>query len=201
MHVRLFCLSGLAGPALTMAQLDICDSKNRFGIELPISGMSYHALQYALLALSSRQQGLVRSAPSPDPLESTNLLQMINRVLGPDLRSGHEGAISVCVVLTIIHVISTAPYMWRTYLKDIVAVFNTLDIHGFRTGIIQAVFWCFVRLGRQLLPCPPTVRPCNTMKASFGFSALLLAYLSGPTSLCACGHISNSSPVFFSLPC
>lgn len=128
--------------------LDMFDSANTLGIQLPILARDFPALLYAILAISARQ--MERKNGARHSFDSLEFYQESIRLLGPLLQVRDEKVIATCVLLCCLEMMSAGGNDWQRHLEGCAALFNTFDIHGFSTGLLQAVFWCYARMGRYL---------------------------------------------------
>lgn len=125
--------------------LDMFDSQNTFGIQLPILAHDFPALRYAILAISARQ--MERKNGTRDSFDSLELYQESIRLLSPLLQVQDANVIATCVLLCCLEMMSARGQDWQRHLEGCAALFNAFEIHGFSSGLLQAVFWCYARMG------------------------------------------------------
>jgi hypothetical protein len=141
-------------------QLDMFDSERAFGIQMPQLAQSSSALMYALLALSARQierqgamsvqiRGLVAQSERQvqTSFDSLELYQEAIRLLTPLMQAHDPAVIPICVILCCLEMMSASAQDWRRHLEGCSALFDTFTVHGFSGGLMQAIFWCFARMG------------------------------------------------------
>lgn len=127
--------------------LDMFDSQNTFGIQLPILAHDFPALRYAILAISARQ--MERKNGTRDSFDSLELYQESIRLLSPLLQVRDANVIATCVLLCCLEMMSARGQDWQRHLEGCAALFNAFEIHGFSSGLLQAVFWCYARMGES----------------------------------------------------
>lgn len=125
--------------------LDMFDSDRTFGIQLPALARHSSALLYAILALSARQ--MERKGAEKESFESLELYQGAIRLLTPMLQGRGEQVIAICVILCCMEMMSASGQDWRRHLEGCAALFDALGVNGFSGGLLQAVFWCYARMG------------------------------------------------------
>ncbi|CRG83384.1 hypothetical protein PISL3812_00735 [Talaromyces islandicus] len=128
--------------------LDMFDSQNTFGIQLPILAHDFPALRYAILAISARQ--MERKNGTRDSFDSLELYQESIRLLSPLLQVRDANVIATCVLLCCLEMMSARGQDWRRHLEGCAALFNAFEIHGFSSGLLQAVFWCYARMVMEM---------------------------------------------------
>lgn len=121
------------------------DADCTFRIQLPAIAQDFPALFYAILALSARQ--IERQNKIRDSFDSIELYQAAIRLLSPLLQVRDLKVVAACVLLCCLEMMSAEAQDWRRHLVGCAALFEAFEIHGFSTGILQAVFWCYVRMG------------------------------------------------------
>lgn len=105
------------------------------------------ALFYAILALSARQ--MERMNEIRGVYDSLELYQEAIRLVTPLLHARHLDALIVCVILCCLEMMSASAKDWRRHLEGCAALFDTFNINGFSGGVLQAVFWCYTRMGKS----------------------------------------------------
>jgi len=126
--------------------LDMFDAEQAFVREIPILAKSSAALTYAILAISARQ--IERQNKIQGEQSSLALYQEAIKSLAPHLQARDDKILAACVILCCLEMMSAAPKNWRKHLDGCAALFESNGINGFSTGIPQAVFWCYARMGR-----------------------------------------------------
>lgn len=121
------------------------DSQATFGIQLPALARNFPALLYAILAISARQ--MERKEGIPDSFESLELYQEAIRLLSPLLQVRDPKVIGACVLLCCLEMMSARAQDWRRHLEGCAALFDAFSIDGFSQGLLQAIFWCYARMG------------------------------------------------------
>jgi hypothetical protein len=129
--------------------LDMFDEQQAFGREVPILAKSSAPLAYAMLAISARQ--MEREKKLEGDLDSLQLYQEAIRSLTPQLQSRDPNTMATCVILCCLEMMSAAPRNWRRHLDGCAALFSSYGINGFSSGLPQAVFWCYARMGESML--------------------------------------------------
>lgn len=127
--------------------LDMFDSHNTFGAHLPLLARDFPALLYAMLAISARQIER-KTCPHTGSSDSLELYQESIRFLRPLLQVRNAKVIATCVMLCCMEMMSARGEDWQRHLEGCAALFNAFDIHGFSRGVLQAVFWCYARMGK-----------------------------------------------------
>lgn len=149
------------------------DSQRAFGMQIPHLAQSSPALMYAVLALSARQKerqnalvppslaqaGLREQEAPPASFDSLELYQEAIRLITPLMQTHDPAVIPICVILCCLEMMSASAHDWRRHLEGCAALFDAFGLHGFSGGLMQAIFWCFARMGaffqRRHLPHPP----------------------------------------------
>ncbi|KAH7061244.1 fungal-specific transcription factor domain-containing protein [Macrophomina phaseolina] len=137
--------------------LDMFDTSRHFGIYVPALAQTQPPLLYAILALSARNiERLNRSASQrrsakpqkncPESCESLELYQEAIRLLTPKLPERSPHILTCCVILCCLEMMSASPQDWRRHLEGCATLFDSFDVNGFSGGLLQAVFWCYVRM-------------------------------------------------------
>ncbi|GKT84312.1 C6 transcription factor [Colletotrichum tofieldiae] len=130
--------------------LDMFDSDRAFGIQVPVLARNSPALLYAVLALSARQ--MERKEGKQTSFDSLELYQEAIRLLTPLLQSRDQKIIPICTILCCLEMMSASAQDWRKHLEGCAALFDSFYVHGFSGGLLQAVFWCYARMGMYRLP-------------------------------------------------
>lgn len=125
--------------------LDMFDSQRAFTIRVPDLAQRCPALLFAILALSARQ--LERKEGRQHSFDSLELYQEAIRLLNPLLQAKDLTIIPICVILCCLEMMSASPRDWRRHLEGCAALFDAFNINGFTGGLLQAVFWCYARMG------------------------------------------------------
>jgi hypothetical protein len=120
------------------------DSKRAFGIQLPIVAKESPLLLYAILAIGARQ--LKRQEKTQSSFDSLELYQEAIRLLTPLLSTQGTHVVATCVILCCLEMFSASAQDWRHHLDGCAAVFEAIGVHGFSGDVLQAVFWCYVRM-------------------------------------------------------
>lgn len=161
------------------------DSGRAFGMQVPLLAQTSPALLYAVLALSARQmerkeafaasngvgsssrpvtqqhqhhhhrqqeQQQQRPAAGFDSLE---FYQEAIRLLTPLLQARNRAVLPICVILCCLEMMSASAQDWRRHLEGCAALFDAFGVHGFYGGLLQAVFWCYARMGTAMLITTP----------------------------------------------
>lgn len=126
-------------------QLDMFDSQGVFTVQVPILARRCPALLYAVLALSARQ--VERKESRQHSFDSLELYQEAIRLVNPLLQAHDLMVIPICVILCCLEMMSASPRDWRRHLEGCAALFDAFGVNGFRGGLLQAVFWCYARMG------------------------------------------------------
>ncbi|KAH7034575.1 uncharacterized protein B0I36DRAFT_82188 [Microdochium trichocladiopsis] len=137
--------------------LDMFDSDRAFGLQLPALARTAPALLYAILGISARQ--MERKENKKNAFESLELYQEAIRLLAPLLLDRDLIIIPVCVILCCLEMMSASAQDWRRHLEGCAALFSNFGVHGFSGGLLQAVFWCYARMGKLRLPPVSFQRP------------------------------------------
>lgn len=139
------------------------DASRHFGIHVPALAQTQPPLLYAILALSARHMerrngGLSRRQyghqlyPAvSSSFESLELYQEAIRLLTPKLPERSPYILTCCVILCCLEMMSASPQDWRRHLEGCATLFDSFDVNGFSGGLLQAVFWCYVRMGKPPL--------------------------------------------------
>jgi hypothetical protein len=122
------------------------DGNCTFGIQLPALAKESPPLMYAILAIGARQ--LERKEKTQSSFDSLELYQEAIRLLTPLLQARDTHVISACVVLCCLEMFSASAQDWRRHLEGCAAVFDAFGVNGFSGDVLQAVFWCYARMGR-----------------------------------------------------
>lgn len=122
------------------------DSNRAFGIQLPVLAKESPPLLYAILAIGARQ--LERKEKTQSSFDSLELYQEAIRLLTPLLQARDTHVIAACVVLCCLEMFSASAQDWRRHLEGCAAVFDAFGVNGFSGDILQAVFWCYARMGK-----------------------------------------------------
>lgn len=142
------CLAYLRNYVTAVAPwLDMFDSDRAFGIRVPVEarGSTSPALLYAVLALSARQ--LERKEGKQHSFDSLELYQEAIRLLTPLLQVRDPQVIVICTLLCCLEMMSASARDWRRHTEGCAALFDSFAVHGFSGGLLQAVFWCYARMG------------------------------------------------------
>lgn len=123
------------------------DSQSTFRVQIPALARTFPALLNAILAISARQ--MERKEGIQDSFDSIELYQEAIRLLSPLLQMRDPKVVAACVLLCCLEMMSARAQDWRRHLEGCPALFDAFDIHGFSNGILQAVFWCYVRMGEK----------------------------------------------------
>ncbi|KAJ6104799.1 hypothetical protein N7523_011119 [Penicillium sp. IBT 18751x] len=124
--------------------LDMFDSQCTFRVQIPALARTFPALLYAILAISARQ--MERKEGKQDSFDSIELYQEAIRLLGPLLQSPDPKVVAACVLLCCLEMMSARAQDWRRHLEGCTALFDAFGINGFSRGLLQAIFWCYVRM-------------------------------------------------------
>jgi hypothetical protein len=122
------------------------DSNRVFGIQLPALAKESPALMYAILAIGARQ--LERKERIQSSFDSLELYQEAIRLLTPLLQARDTRIIASCVVLCCLEMFAASAQDWRKHLEGCAAVFDAFGVNGFSGDVLQAVFWCYARMGK-----------------------------------------------------
>ena len=128
--------------------LDMFDSNRTFGIQLPTLAKESPPLMYAILAIGARQ--LERREKIQSSFDSLELYQEAIRLPTPLLHARDTHVISACVVLCCLEMFSASAQDWRRHLEGCAAVFDAFGVNGFSGDVLQAVFWCYARMGKSI---------------------------------------------------
>ena len=121
------------------------DSDRAFGLQIPVIARTSPPLLYAILGTSARQ--LERKEGRQNQFESLELYQEAIRSLAPLLLNRDLVVIPTCVMLCVLEMLSARAQDWRRHLEGCATLFDNFTVHGFSGGVIQAVFWCYARMG------------------------------------------------------
>ncbi|KAJ5683564.1 hypothetical protein N7462_006729 [Penicillium macrosclerotiorum] len=124
--------------------LDMFDSQCTFRVQIPALARTFPALLNAILAISARQ--MERKEGIQNSFDSIELYQEAIRLLSPLLQMRDPKVIAACVLLCCLEMMSARAQDWRRHLEGCTALFDAFGIHGFSSGLLQAVFWCYVRM-------------------------------------------------------
>ncbi|KAJ6043293.1 uncharacterized protein N7446_001489 [Penicillium canescens] len=124
--------------------LDMFDSQCTFRVQIPALARSFPALLNALLAISARQ--MERKEGIQDSFDSLELYQEAIRLLSPLLQMRDPKVVAACVLLCCLEMMSARAQDWHRHLEGCAALFDSFEINGFSSGILQAVFWCYARM-------------------------------------------------------
>ena len=129
--------------------LDMFDAKQHFGTKVPILAQSSTPLVYAMLAISARQ--MERQKKQSGSHDSLQLYQESIRSLTPNLLARDPNIMATCVILCVLEMMSASPWNWRKHLDGCAALLSSHSIHGFSGELLQAVFWCYARMGTTII--------------------------------------------------
>lgn len=124
------------------------DSQRAFGVQLPALARESPPLLYAILAIGARQ--LERKDKIQSSFDSLELYQEAIRLLTPLLQARDVHVIAACVILCCLEMFSASAQDWRHHLEGCAAVFEAFGVNGFSGDVLQAVFWCYARMGKGL---------------------------------------------------
>jgi hypothetical protein len=122
------------------------DSNRSFGIQLPALAKESPPLLYSILAIGARQQE--RKEKTQISFDSLELYQEAIRLLTPLLSARDTHVIAACVILCCLEMFSASAQNWRHHLEGCAAVFEAFGVNGFSGDVLQAVFWCYARMGK-----------------------------------------------------
>ena len=126
--------------------LDMFDTQQTFGIRVPMLAGTSASLTYAILAIAARQMELANKTQGNH--DSLQLYQEAIRSLTPQLQTRDPNTMATCVILCCLEMMSAAPKNWRRHLDGCAALFDSYGINGLSSGLSQAVFWCYARMGQ-----------------------------------------------------
>lgn len=126
------------------------DSDRAFGLQIPLLARASPALLYAILGTSARQ--MERKEGRQNQFESLELYQEAIKLLAPLLLNRDHIVIPTCVMLCVLEMLSARAQDWRRHLEGCASLFSNFGIHGFSGGLLQAVFWCYARMGTSTKP-------------------------------------------------
>jgi hypothetical protein len=141
-------------------QLDMFDGDRVFGMQIPSLAQASPPLMYAILALSARQ--IECKEKRKNSFDSLELYQEAIRLLAPLLGDRDVKIIPICVVLCCLEMMSASAQDWRRHLEGCAALFSAFGVHGFSGGMLQAVFWCYARMGTCRYLILPDMCVCAT---------------------------------------
>jgi hypothetical protein len=121
------------------------DSQCTFRVQIPALARTFPALLNAILAISARQ--MERKKGIQDSFDSIELYQEAIRLLSPLLQNPDPKVVAACVLLCCLEMMSARAQDWRRHLEGCTALFDAFGINGFSSGLLQAIFWCYVRMG------------------------------------------------------
>jgi len=121
------------------------DRQQHFQTKVPILAQSSAPLLYAILAISARQ--MERQKKLKGGQNSLHLYQESIRSLTPNLLALDPNIMATCVILCVLEMMSASPWNWRKHLDGCAALLSSHSISGFTGGLLQAVFWCYARMG------------------------------------------------------
>ncbi|PYH93791.1 Zn(II)2Cys6 transcription factor [Aspergillus ellipticus CBS 707.79] len=124
--------------------LDMFDSQCTFRQQLPALARTFPPLSYAMLAISARQ--IERKNGICNWFDSLELYQEAIRRLSPLLQLRDPKIVAACVILCCLEMMSARAQDWRRHLEGCAALFYGYEIHGFSSGLLQALFWCYARM-------------------------------------------------------
>lgn len=149
--------------------LDMFDTQQTFGITIPMLAGTSASLTYAILAISARQMELANKTQGNH--DSLQLYQEAIRLLTPQLQTRDPNAMATCVILCCLEMMSAAPKNWRRHLDGCAALLDSYGINGLSSGLPQAVFWCYARMGMlksslDTIPCTfhLLLHACNILR-------------------------------------
>jgi hypothetical protein len=119
-------------------QLDMFDSQCTFRVQIPALARSFPALLNAILAISARQ--MERKEGIQDSFDS---------LLSPLLQMRDPKVVAACVLLCCLEMMSARAQDWQRHLEGCAALFDAFQMNGFSEGLLQAVFWCYARMGED----------------------------------------------------
>jgi hypothetical protein len=125
--------------------LDMFDLSRQMGLKTVQLAKKSPCLRYAILALSAKQ--IEKTDLTYDPSKSNILYQYSLKNLIPTVKkSPNIGAISACVILCVLDMMSISPEKWRYHLEGCSALFKATGINGFSEQYERALFWVFARM-------------------------------------------------------
>ena len=125
------------------------DEQQHFKTKVPLLAQSSLPLIYAMLAISARQ--IERAKKLQGDHDSLQLYQESIRSLTPQLLTRDPNVMATCVILCVLEMMSASPSNWRRHLDGCAALLSSHSINGFSGGLLQAVFWCYARMGKPKL--------------------------------------------------
>ena len=126
------------------------DSQCTFRVQIPVLARTFPALMNAVLAISARQ--IERKEGIQGSFDSIELYQEAIRLLSPLLNVRDPKVAATCVLLCCLEMMSARAQDWRRHLEGCAALFDAFGMHGFSGGLLQALFWCYARMGRLYPP-------------------------------------------------
>lgn len=121
------------------------DNNRTFGTKLPVAANQSPPLMYSILAIGARQ--LERKDKIKYSFNSLELYQEAIRLLTPLLQARDTNVIATCVILCCLEMFTASAQDWRRHLEGCAAIFESFGVNGFSGGVLQAVFWCYARMG------------------------------------------------------
>jgi hypothetical protein len=136
--------------------------QQHFKTKVPLLAQSSLPLAYAILAISARQIERDRQIEREKKLQgdhnSLQLYQASIRSLTPQLLTKDPNIMATCVILCVMEMMSASPSNWRRHLDGCAALLSSHSINGFSGGLLQAVFWCYARMGKSRLQYHPILQ-------------------------------------------
>lgn len=123
------------------------DEQQHFKTKVPLLAESSLPLVYAILAISARQ--IEREKRLQGDRDSLQLYQESIRSLTPQLLTRDPNIMATCVILCVMEMMSASPSNWRRHLDGCAALLSSHSINGLSGGLLQAVFWCYARMGKR----------------------------------------------------
>ncbi|OAA65312.1 Major facilitator superfamily domain, general substrate transporter [Niveomyces insectorum RCEF 264] len=141
--------------------LDMFDNENHWRTTVAHMAQRVECLQYAVLALSARQQE--RKNPGKPPTESLNLYQGAIRLMKVQLPTLCTEVIAACVLLCVLEMMCSSPHAWEKHLDGCAILLEAAGINGVVGGVRGALFWTFARMDvyRALIGDTVTTLPTN----------------------------------------
>lgn len=127
------------------------DEEQHFKTKVPLLAQTSLPLTYAILAIAARQ--IEREKKLQGDHDSLQLYQESIRSLTPQLLTRDPNIMATCVILCVMEMMSASPSNWRHHLDGCAALLSSHSINGFSGGLLQAVFWCYARMGTSKLQC------------------------------------------------
>jgi hypothetical protein len=122
------------------------DYKRAFGIQLPALAKESPPLLFAILTIGARQLG--RKEQTASCFESLELYQEAIRLLTPLLSARDPHVVAACVILCCMEMLSASARDWRRHLEGCAAIFAAFGVNGFSDDVLQAIYWCYARMGK-----------------------------------------------------